>query len=75
MLRFFVSSDKISNGGKKLLEECPGIYLIASGGVSGLDDVHQLEEINVPAVIAGKAIYEGRISLKDLENENLKLTC
>lgn len=60
---------------KKLLEECPGIYLIASGGVSGLDDVHQLEEINVPAVIAGKAIYEGRISLKDLENENLKLTC
>ena len=59
---------------KELIEECPGIYLIASGGVAGLDDLRQLEEINVPAVIAGKALYEGRISLKDLENENLRLT-
>lgn len=59
---------------KELLEECPGIYLIASGGVAGLNDLRQLEEINVPAVIAGKALYEGRISLKDLENENLRLT-
>lgn len=59
----------------ELLAKCTGIHLIASGGVSGLDDVRQLEEINVPAVIAGKAIYEGRISLKDLETENLKLKC
>lgn len=60
---------------KELLDECNGIYLIASGGVAGLDDVRMLEEINVPAVIAGKALYEGRISLKELENENLKLSC
>ncbi len=60
---------------KELLEECNGIYLIASGGVSGLDDIRRLEEIQIPAVIAGKALYEGNISLKELENENLKLTC
>lgn len=59
---------------KDILEKCPSIYLIASGGVSGLDDVRQLEEIDVPAVIAGKALYEGRISLKDLENENSSLS-
>lgn len=60
---------------KELLDECNGIHLIASGGVSCIDDVRLLEEINVPAVIAGKALYEGRISLKDLENENLGLSC
>lgn len=56
----------------ELLNQCPGIYLIASGGVASLDDLRQLEEINVPAVIAGKALYEGRITLKDLENENIR---
>ena len=56
----------------ELLDQCPGIYLIASGGVASLDDLRQLEEINVPAVIAGKALYEGRITLKDLENENIR---
>lgn len=60
---------------KELMAECKGIFLIASGGVASVDDLRQLEEINVPAVIAGKALYEGRISLKDLENENKKLSC
>lgn len=60
---------------KELISECEGIYLIASGGVAGIDDIRQLEEIQVPAVIVGKAIYEGRISLKDLENENLRHSC
>jgi phosphoribosylformimino-5-aminoimidazole carboxamide ribotide isomerase len=60
---------------RELLGECEGIYIIASGGVAGIDDIRQLEEINVPAVIAGKALYEGRISLKDLELENLKRKC
>lgn len=60
---------------KELIDECKGIYIIASGGVAGINDIRQLEEINVPAVIAGKAIYEGRISLKDLENENLRSQC
>ena len=60
---------------KEILAECEGVYIIASGGVASIDDIRQLEEINVPAVIAGKAIYEGRISLKDLEYENLKRKC
>lgn len=60
---------------KEILAECEGVYIIASGGVASIDDIRRLEEINVPAVIAGKAIYEGRISLKDLEYENLKRKC
>lgn len=59
---------------KELLENCEGIYLIASGGVATIDDLRHLEDINVPAVIAGKALYEGRISMKELENENIKLS-
>ncbi len=59
---------------KELLENCKGIYLIASGGVATIDDLRHLEDINVPAVIAGKALYEGRISVKELENENIKLS-
>lgn len=52
---------------KKILKEEPDIYLIASGGVSSIQDIDDLVEINVPAVITGKAIYEGRFSLKDLQ--------
>ena len=42
------------------------IYLIASGGVSQMKDLEDLEAENIPGVIIGKAIYEGRIPLKDL---------
>lgn len=45
----------------------PDARIIASGGVSSLDDIMRLENARVPAVIVGKAIYEGRITLKDLE--------
>jgi phosphoribosylformimino-5-aminoimidazole carboxamide ribotide isomerase len=51
---------------KKILAAQPGLYLIASGGVSSIRDVEQLHEACIPAVIIGKAIYEGRIKLKDL---------
>lgn len=51
---------------KEILELFPDTYLIASGGVSSLDDIIALEEAKVPAVIFGKALYEGRITLKDL---------
>ena len=44
----------------------PSIYLIASGGVSCIDDIDKLIEAGIPAVIFGKAIYEGRIQLKEL---------
>ncbi|MDL2264804.1 1-(5-phosphoribosyl)-5-[(5-phosphoribosylamino)methylideneamino]imidazole-4-carboxamide isomerase [Parabacteroides sp. OttesenSCG-928-G21] len=50
---------------KEILAAVP-VYLIASGGVSSIDDIAALEEAGIPAVIFGKAIYEGRIKLKDL---------
>ena len=52
---------------KEILEQVPDIYLIASGGVSSIADIERLTEAGIPAVIFGKAIYEGRISLKELE--------
>lgn len=51
---------------KEILEKHPGLYLIASGGVSSIGDIEVLQEAGVPAVIFGKALYEGRIQLKDL---------
>lgn len=51
---------------KEILEKHPGLGLIASGGVSSIDDIEVLQEAGVPAVIFGKALYEGRIQLKDL---------
>lgn len=52
---------------KEMLECYPGLYLIASGGVGGMEDICALEAAGVPAVIFGKALYEGRITLKDIE--------
>ena len=51
----------------ELLDEIDEICLIASGGVTTLDDLYQLEELGCTAAIIGKAIYEGNISLKELE--------
>ena len=53
---------------RKILGEFPDLYLIASGGVSSMADIKSLGEAGVPAVITGKAIYEGRIKMKDIEN-------
>ncbi|MDR0427121.1 MAG: 1-(5-phosphoribosyl)-5-[(5-phosphoribosylamino)methylideneamino]imidazole-4-carboxamide isomerase [Dysgonamonadaceae bacterium] len=44
----------------------PELYLIGSGGVSELQDIENLEKAHIPAIIIGKAIYEGKIQLKDL---------
>lgn len=51
---------------KTVLEELPELYLIASGGVTTLEDVEKLVDIKIPGVIIGKALYEGTISLNDL---------
>ena len=51
---------------KEIKEADPEVYLIASGGISNIKDIEQLEEAHIPGVIIGKAIYEGRIGLKDL---------
>ncbi len=52
---------------KNLQDKCPELKIIASGGVSGIEDVEKLAEMNVYGVIIGKAIYENRISLTDLQ--------
>ncbi len=52
----------------KILAEAKGIKLIASGGISTFDELPKLAEIGCEGTIIGKAIYEGRISLKQLEN-------
>lgn len=51
---------------KEIKEAIPLIYLIASGGVSSIKDIEDLIEAGIPAVIFGKALYEGKIKLKDL---------
>ena len=51
---------------REIREALPEIYLIASGGISSIDDIEQLVSAGIPAVIFGKAIYEGRIKLSDL---------
>lgn len=50
---------------KEIRENVP-VYIIASGGVSSIEDIERLQEAQIPAVIFGKAIYEGRIHMKDL---------
>jgi len=52
---------------KNILEEYDEIKLIASGGVSSVDDLIQLKEIGCYAAIVGKAFYEGKISLQELK--------
>lgn len=52
---------------KRIMQEYPNLHLIASGGVSSIDDIKALEAAGIPAVVFGKAIYEGRINLKELE--------
>jgi len=53
---------------KAILEKFPGLYFIASGGVSSLKDLEDLRKIGCKGAIVGKAIYEGRISLTELKN-------
>lgn len=52
----------------KILAEAKGVKLIASGGISTFDELPKLAELGCEGTIIGKAIYEGRITLKQLEN-------
>jgi len=51
---------------KKVMDTYPQLHLIASGGVSSKEDILALDKAGIPAVVFGKAIYEGRINLKEL---------
>lgn len=53
---------------KGIMENHPDMHLMASGGVSCIDDIHKLDKAGIPAVVFGKAIYEGKISLRDLSD-------
>ena len=55
---------------QKIIEQFPALHLIASGGVSSLDDLIELEEIGCSAAIVGKAIYENKITISELANFN-----
>jgi len=53
---------------QKILMQVPNIKLIASGGISAFDELQKLAEMGCEGTIIGKAIYENKISLKQLEN-------
>ena len=48
---------------QQILDQFPSLELIASGGVASMQDIIELDQMGVPGVITGKAIYEGKISL------------
>jgi phosphoribosylformimino-5-aminoimidazole carboxamide ribotide isomerase len=56
---------------QRIKNQIPALPLIASGGVSQVADLYALQEIGCGAVIVGKAIYEGRITLTDIKKFSL----
>jgi len=56
---------------KKILEQFPKMHLIASGGISCLKDIDDVNELGCKEVIVGKALYEGRIKLNELTRYTL----
>lgn len=52
---------------EKIMDQFPDLKLVASGGVANIEDVERLNEMELDGVIIGKALYENRISLKQLE--------
>lgn len=55
----------------KVMKNVSEIYMIASGGVGNYEDILSLQKAEVPAVIVGKAIYEGHISMDEIKLHNL----
>lgn len=55
---------------RNLKSEFPGLSWIASGGVSKIKDLEDLQELNIYGVVVGKAYYEGKINLVDLAQMN-----
>jgi len=75
--RYFVCTDIAKDGMmqgssvelyRDILKNFPEIKLIASGGISSLEEVHELREIGCDGAIVGKAIYEGLIEIEELVN-------
>jgi phosphoribosylformimino-5-aminoimidazole carboxamide ribotide isomerase len=53
---------------RSIMKRFPQCHLIASGGVSSNDDIKALDGAGIPAVVFGKAFYEGRINIEELKN-------
>jgi phosphoribosylformimino-5-aminoimidazole carboxamide ribotide isomerase len=53
---------------KEIREKEPELHLIASGGVGDIHDIEWLQDAHIPGVIVGKALYEGRITLKQISH-------
>ncbi len=51
---------------KEIMDRFPELGLIASGGIATMQDIYELDEMGIPGVITGKAIYENRISLDEI---------
>lgn len=51
---------------KEIMSKFPTLELIASGGIASMKDIYELDEMGIPGVITGKAIYENRISLAEI---------
>jgi phosphoribosylformimino-5-aminoimidazole carboxamide ribotide isomerase len=51
---------------KEIMAKHSNLYLIASGGVSSIADIEALDKAGIPAVVFGKAFYEGRITMKEI---------
>ena len=75
-IRYTISTDISRDGVLKgpafdlyalIKKEFPELYCIASGGISCIDEVKKLDQMNVDGVIIGKAIYENRIRLEELK--------
>ena len=52
---------------KEIVNKFPTIHLAANGGVRNISDFKELKDIGVTAVVFGRAFYEGKISLQDLD--------
>jgi phosphoribosylformimino-5-aminoimidazole carboxamide ribotide isomerase len=63
-----INKCSVTSSAVEKLKEVSGIKLIASGGISTFDELPKLAELGCEGTIIGKAIYEGRITLKQLEN-------
>ena len=57
---------------KNIINKFPELYFIASGGVSSVKDLEELKEIGCKGAIIGKAIYENKISLSELQTFNVQ---
>jgi phosphoribosylformimino-5-aminoimidazole carboxamide ribotide isomerase len=57
---------------KEIMEKFPNLGLIASGGIASMKEIYELDEMGIPGVITGKAIYEGRISMEEIKLYNLR---